>query len=178
VAEVAVACVPAQGAAEVAGAGQGSAGSRRPAWRRETLRQTHTPRQSRARRNNQVSRATDFALRRTKRHLLTAYSNSPQRHLSGGAPGDSSTNCSSLKKGMAQSAPCSQLTGRIYLRRVRGLECNLATRPRCPATPRWQRVERLGHSREHVQPLFEGTFASLHTAVRRLNHSQCGTFPA
>ena len=60
------------------------------------------PRRSRARRNTQAARATDFDLRRTTRQLLTASPNSPQRHLSGGAPRDSSTNYPTLNKGVVQ----------------------------------------------------------------------------
>ena len=62
------------------------------------------PRRSRARRNTQAARATDFDLRRTTRQLLTASPNSPQRHLSGGAPRDSSTNHPTLNKGVVQGS--------------------------------------------------------------------------
>ena len=62
------------------------------------------PRRTRTRRNTQAPRATDFDLRRTRRRLLTASSNSPQRHLSGGAPRDSSTNYPTLNKGVVQES--------------------------------------------------------------------------
>ena len=97
------------------------------------------PRRSRARRNTQAAQATDFDLRRTTRQLLTASSNSPQRHLSGGAPRDSSTNHPTLNKGVVQGSALArthrwQQVGRVAIKAALAapLSKGAAREPRAP----------------------------------------------